>query len=150
MWLERIIEFQKENKIFIDLNYDPHQCLYVKNIIKSNYDFQLKENKIFIKDMISNKICKKETFFYWWFFKRFSEINKEEETIFNKFNTLKQKISKIKPSDENYEKLQSHLKSEADKANYHLNILKRFRYLYPNIDSLENFLKNNKLLLQCG
>ena len=44
-------------------------------------------------------------------------------------------------------KLQEHVKSEADKSNSQINILRQFRGLYPTKDSLKVFTENVIVLL---
>ena len=109
-----------------------------------------------------------EEFFYWWQITRFDEIISEEEIIFNDFNKLKNKLSiavkklkdsekkeenikkkeeKIKKNEDKINKLGEHLKSEADKSNKDLDLLKNTRLMYPTYESLEYFLKNIKIIL---
>ena len=45
-------------------------------------------------------------------------------------------------------KLNLHMKEEADNSNQKINSLKNLRSIYPTIESLDNFLKNIKILIQ--
>lgn len=104
---------------------------------------------------------------------RFDEVLSEEEVLFNDFNELKSKVLpaienikqpeikesdsqeerkkkelKIKSNNEKVLKLQGHVKSEADKSNSQINILRQFRGLYPTKESLKVFTENIIVLLK--
>ena len=163
MWCEIIYDFQKENKKFLDLKIDLHLSYYIYHLLTNHYKFSIKTDI----DISYN------TFFYWYSFTRFEELIKEEEKIFNEFNeiknkvlpaiekiklpelkdtddddTKKKKIDKIKSNNDKIQKLQDHVKSEAEKSNQKINSLKSFRSMYPSIDSLERLLKNIQMILE--
>ena len=171
MWSKQIEEFQKENKISLDLKQELHLCFYVKQLLSDHYKFTIKDILI-ITDLNSEKEINHETFVYWWSFQRFDELIKEEQQLYNDFNDLKKKvlpaiekikipelkdkddsetkkkkINKINSNNEKINKLQNHLKSEADISNQKINNLRNFRSMYPSIDSLERFLKNIQVIL---
>ena len=173
MWWETISTFQKDNKTILDLKIELHIAFYVMNLLKENYSFSLNKDKLIIKDIKSDKQIDKNTFFYWYSFTRFNELIKEEEKIFKEFNELrdkvlpalekiklpelkdnddenskKKKIDKINSNTEKITKLQNHVKSEADNSNHKINNLRNFRSMYPNIDSLDRFLKNIQIILE--
>lgn len=173
MWWETISTFQKDNKTILDLKIELHIAFYVMNLLKENYSFSLNEDKLIIKDIKSDKQIDKNTFFYWYSFTRFNELIKEEEKIFKEFNELrdkvlpaiekiklpelkdtddeqtkKKKIDRINSNTEKINKLQDHVKSEADNSNHKINNLRSFRSTYPSIDSLERFLKNIQIILE--
>ena len=173
MWHKIISEFQKENKITFDLKIELHLAYYVMNLLKEHYEFFIHDENLIIKDSKSDKEISKNTFFYWYSFTRFQELIKEEENIFSEFNELKdkvlpviekiklpelkdsddestkkKKIDKIKSNNQKITKLQEHVKSEADSSNHKINNLRNFRSMYPNIDSLERFLKNIQIIVE--
>ena len=173
MWYSVISEFQKNNKTALDLKIELHLAFYVMNLLKEHYTFSIKNKNVIIKDIKLDKEVSKDTFFYWYSFARFQELIKEEETIFNEFNELrnkilpaiekiklpelkdnddeqtkKKKVDKMKSNKEKITKLQNHVKSEADSSNHKINTLKYFRSIYPNIDSLERFLKNIQIIVE--
>jgi seryl-tRNA synthetase len=173
MWHKIISEFQKENKITFDLKIELHLAYYVMNLLKEHYKFFIHDENLIIKDSKSDKEISKNTFFYWYSFTRFQELIKEEENIFREFNELKdkvlpviekiklpelkdsddestkkKKIDKIKSNNQKITKLQDHIKSEADNSNHKINNLRNFRSMYPNIDSLERFLKNIQIIVE--
>ena len=173
MWHKIISEFQKENKITFDLKIELHLAYYVMNLLKEHYEFFIHDENLIIKDSKSDKEISKNTFFYWYSFTRFQELIKEEENIFREFNELKdkvlpviekiklpelkdsddesskkKKIDKINSNNQKITKLQEHVKSEADSSNHKINNLRNFRSMYPNIDSLERFLKNIQIIVE--
>ena len=173
MWYSIISEFQKNNKTVLDLKVELHLAFYVMNLLKEHYTFSIQDKNLIIKDIKSDKEIDKNSFFYWYSFTRFQEIIKEEEKIFKEFNILKdrvlpaiekiklpeiedsddeqtkkKKIDKIKSNNEKITKLQDHVKSEADSSNHKINTLRNFRSMYPNIDSLERFLKNIQIIVE--
>ena len=173
MWHKIISEFQKENKITFDLKIELHLAYYVMNLLKEHYEFFIHDENLIIKDSKSDKEISKNTFFYWYSFTRFQELIKEEENIFREFNELKdkvlpviekiklpelkdsddestkkKKIDKINSNNQKITKLQDHIKSEADNSNHKINTLRNFRSMYPNIDSLDRFLKNIQIILE--
>ena len=38
MWLERLLNFQKENKIPLDLKFDLHLSIYIKELLKNVFE----------------------------------------------------------------------------------------------------------------
>ena len=62
--------------------------------------------------------------------------------------STKKKIDKINSNNQKITKLQDHVKTEADSSNHKINTLRNFRSMYPNIDSLERFLKNVQIILE--
>lgn len=173
MWHKIISEFQKENKIILDLKIELHLAYYVMNLLKEHYEFFIHDENLIIKDSKSDKEISKNTFFYWYSFTRFQELIKEEENIFREFNELKdkilpviekiklpelkdsddestkkKKIDKINSNNQKITKLQDHVKSEADNSNYKINNLRNFRSMYPSIDTLDRFLKNIQIILE--
>ena len=173
MWYETIYAFQKDNQTILDLKIELHLSYYVMNLLKEQYNFSLKKDKLVIKDIKSDKQIDKNTFFYWYSFIRFNELIKEEEKIFTEFNELRdkvlpaiekikmpelkdtddeqtknKKIDKINSHKEKIKKLQDHIKSEADTSNQKINTLRNFRSMYPSIDSLERFLKNIQIIIK--
>ena len=173
MWHKIISEFQKENKITFDLKIELHLAYYVMNLLKEHYEFFIHDENLIIKDSKSDKEISKNTFFYWYSFTRFQELIKEEENIFREFNELKdkvlpviekiklpelkdsddestkkKKIDKINSNNQKITKLQDHIKSEADNSNHKINTLRNFRSMYPNIDSLERFLKDIQIIIE--
>ena len=173
MWSSKIEEFQKENKISLDLKHELHLCFYIKHLLNDHYEFTTKNKKMIISDLNLEADVSQDAFYYWWSFQRFDELTKEETKLYNEFNDLKKKIlsaiekiklpelkdkddsetkkKKIDKINSNNEKtiaLQDHLKSEADTSNRKINNLRNFRSLYPSIDSLERFLKNIKIIIE--
>lgn len=173
MWHKIISEFQKENKIILDLKIELHLNYYVMNLLKEHYEFFIHDENLIIKDSKSDKEISKNTFFYWYSFTRFQELIKEEENIFREFNELKdkvlpaiekiklpelkdsddestkkKKIDKINSNNQKITKLQDHIKSEADNSNHKINTLRSFRSMYPSIDTLDRFLKNIQIILE--
>lgn len=172
MWIDRIDDFHANNKSTLDMNRELHLAIYVKEILKQKIIFTLSDSKLNIKDTEENKSMSFDEFYYWWNIDRFDEVLSEEEVIFNNFNELKSKVvsaienikqPEIKDSDSQEErkkkelkiqsnnekalKLQEHVKSEADKSNSQINILRQFRGLYPTKDSLKIFTENVVVLL---
>ena len=172
MWLDRIESFQKNNKQLLDIKHELHLAIYVKELLSESIEFSLSENSLLIKLSEENKELTFDEFYYWWNIHRFDEIITEEELIFNDFNELKNKVlpainsikqpeikeddseeekqkkeKKMKSNNEKATKLQEHVKTEADKSNAQINILKRFRGMYPTKDSLERFTENVTVLL---
>jgi len=172
MWLDKIESFQKDNSQILDMKHELHLAIYVKSLLKDSIEFSLSEGSLLIKLVEENKKLSFDEFYYWWNIHRFDEVITEEELIFNDFNELKNKIlpaidkikqPEIKDSDSDEEKqkkekkivsnnekatkLQNHVKSEADKSNAQINILKRFRNMYPTKDSLQQFTENIIVLL---
>tara|TARA_B100001094_G_scaffold54829_1_gene50412 strand:- start:657 stop:1184 length:528 start_codon:yes stop_codon:yes gene_type:complete len=173
MWWETISTFQKDNETILDLKIELHIAYYVMNLLKDQYNFSFKKDKLVIKDIKSDKEIDKNTFFYWYSFTRFNELIKEEEKIFTEFNELrgkvlpaiekiklpelkdtddgstkKKKIDKINSNTGKITKLQDHVKSEADSSNHKINTLRSFRSMYPSIDSLDRFLNNIQIILE--
>jgi hypothetical protein len=173
MWHKIISEFQKDNSTILDLKVELHLAFYVMNILKDQYNFSFKKDKLIIKDIKSDTEIDNNTFFYWYNFTRFDELIKEEEKIFKEFNELrdkvlpalekiklpelkdtddestkKKKVDKINSNTEKITKLQDHVKSEADSSNHKINTLRSFRSMYPSIDSLERFLNNIQIILE--
>lgn len=172
MWIERIETFQKENKQILDIKHELHLAIYVKNLLNESIEFSLSEGSLLIKELEENKSLSFDEFYYWWNINRFDEVITEEEIIFNDFNELKDKIlpaiekikqpeikdddteeekqkkeKKIVSNNEKVTKLQLHVKSEADKSNAQINILRQFRGMYANKDSLKRFTENIIVLL---
>jgi hypothetical protein len=172
MWIEQIDDFHANNKGALDMNRELHLSIYVKEILKPKIIFSLSDDKLLIKDIEEDKSMSFDDFYYWWNIDRFDEVLSEEEVIFNDFNTLKSKVLpaienikqpeikdydsqedkkkkelKIKSNNEKILKLQEHVKSEADKSNSQINILRQFRGLYPTKDSLKVFTENVIVLL---
>ena len=172
MWIERIETFQKENKQILDIKHELHLAIYVKNLLNESIEFSLSEGSLLIKELEENKSLSFDEFYYWWNINRFDEVITEEEIIFNDFNELKDKIlpaiekikqheikdddteeekqkkeKKIVSNNEKVTKLQLHVKSEADKSNSQINILRQFRGMYANKDSLKRFTENIIVLL---
>jgi len=171
MWLEKINDYNKNNESILDFNFELHQCIYIKNLLSDIYTFELnKHNELVIQK--EGKTISPENFFYWWQFARFNELFKEEKEIFNEFNKLKDKINKasskiktpeIKNTDSDKEKLEkqniitenkvkieklnNHLKVEADKSNNNINMLKNLRLMIPNFVLFERLLENIKIIL---
>ena len=171
MWLEKINDYNKNNEFILDFNFELHQCIYIKNLLSDIYTFELnKHNELIITK--EGKTISPENFFYWWQFTRFNELFKEEKEIFNEFNKLKDKINKasskiktpeIKNTDSDKEKLEkqntitenkvkieklnNHLKVEADKSNNNINMLKNLRLMIPNFVLFEKLLENIKIIL---
>ena len=177
MWIDRIDDFHANNKVTLDMNRELHLAIYVKEILKQKIIFTLSDGnlniKLNIKDTEGNKSMSFDEFYYWWNIDRFDEVLSEEEVIFNDFNELKSKVlpaienikqPEIKESDSQEErkkkelkiqsnnekalKLQGHVKSEADKSNSQINILRQFRGLYPTKESLKLFTENVIVLLK--
>jgi len=173
MWLERLLNFQKENKMPLDLKFDLHLSIYIKELLKDNIEFQIENDSL--KIQMNQKEISKEQFFYWWQITKFNEIFNEEETIFLKFNEKKEKVNtavskikqieinnsdsekeitkkqtKIKENKEKVMKLNMHIKDEADISNKNINSLKNFRFIYPTIQSLETFLNNIIIILNAN
>ena len=172
MWLEQIEGFSKNNKQSLDFKLELHLTIYIMEILNGIIEFSLDKDDISISIKDSDKVLTMEEFFYWWQITRFDEIISEEEIIFNDYNELKEKISKviekvknpeIKDSDsdedknkkikkinnnnEKVNKLSKHLKDEADKSNAKLNSLKNMRTIYPTYESLERFYRNIRIIL---
>lgn len=171
MWLEKINEYNKNNESVLDFNFELHQCMYIKELLNNIYTFKLnKQNELVIQK--DEKTIPAEQLFYWWQFTRFNELFKEEKEIFNEFNKLKDKINKasakiktpeFKNTDTDKEKLEkqntitenkvkieklnNHLKVEADKSNHNINMLKNFRLMIPNFSLFERLLTNIKIIL---
>ena len=176
MWIERIDDFHANNKVTLDMNRELHLAIYVKEILKPKIIFSLSDGNLNIKLNIKDtedKSMSFDEFYYWWNIDRFDEVFSEEEVIFNDFNELKSKVlpaienikqPEIKESDSQEErkkkeikiqsnnekalKLQGHVKSEADKSNSQINILRKFRGLYPTKESLKLFTENVIVLLK--
>jgi len=173
MWFSIISEFQKNNKIILDLKIELHLVFYVMNLLKEHYTFSIQNKNLIIKDIKSDKEIDKNSFFYWYSFTRFQELIKEEEKIFKEFNILKdkilpaiekiklpelkdsdneetkkKKIDKINSNNQKITKLQDHVKTEADSSNHKINNLRSFRSMYPSIDSLDRFLNNVQIILE--
>ena len=173
MWWETISNFQKDNNNILDLKIELHIAFYVMNLLKENYLFSIKKDKLVIKDINSDNEINKNTFFYWYSLTRFNELVKEEEKIFKEFNELrdkvlpaietiklpeikdsddeetkKKKVDKINTNNKKITKLQEHVKSEADNSNNKINNLRSFRSMYPSIDSLDRFLNNVQIILE--
>ena len=172
MWIDRIDDFHANNNAILDMNRELHLSIYVKEILKQKVEFSLSDGNLNIKDIKEDKSMGFNDFYYWWNIDRFDEVLSEEEVIFNDFNTLKSKVlpaienikqPEIKESDSQEErkkkelkiqsnnekalKLQEHVKSEADKSNSQINILRQFRGLYPTKESLKVFTENVIVLL---
>ena len=172
MWHLIISDFQKNNKTLLDLKIELHLAFYIMNLLKNHYTFSIQNENLIIKDSKSKEI-NKNTFFYWYSFTRFQELILEEEKIFKEFNELrdrvlpaiekiklpelkdtddettkKKKVDKINSNTEKINKLQEHVKLEADKRNHKINNLRNFRSMYPGIDSLERFLKNVQIIVE--
>ena len=171
MWLDKINDFNENNESILDLNFELHQCIYIKNLLNDIYTFELnKDNNLIIKK--EESVISNEELFYWWQFTRFNELYKEEKEIFNEFNKLKEKINKasskiktpqLKNTDTDKEKLEkqntitenkvtieklnNHLKVEADKSNHNINLLKGFRLMIPNFVLFDRLLTNIKIIL---
>jgi len=171
MWLEIINNYNENNESILDFNFELHQCMYIKILLKDSFIFELNnENNLIIKK--DKKSISNEELFYWWQFTRFNELFKEEKDIFDEFNKLKDKINKafskiknpeIKNTDSDKEKLEkqntitenkvkmeklnNHLKVEADKSNQKINLLKNFRLMIHDFSSFERFLINIKIIL---
>ena len=96
MWSEIIYDFQKENKQFLDLKIDLHLSYYIYHLLTNHYKFSIKKDKLIIHDIKSDIDISYNNFFYWYSFTRFEELIKEEEKIFNEFNEIKNKITRIK------------------------------------------------------
>ena len=173
MWLERLLNFQKENEIPLDLKFDLHLSIYIKELLKDNIEFQIENDSL--KIQMNQKVISKEQFFYWWQITKFNEIFNEEEIIFKKFNEKKEKVNaavskiknpeinnsdsekeitkkqnKIQENKEKVMKLDMHIKDEADISNKNINSLKNFRSIYPTIQSLETFLNNVIIILNAN
>ena len=173
MWLERLLNFQKENEIPLDLKFDLHLSIYIKELLKDNIEFQIENDSL--KIQMNQKVISKEQFFYWWQITKFNEIFNEEEIIFKKFNEKKEKVNaavskiknpeinnsdpekeiikkqnKIQENKEKVMKLNMHIKDEADISNKNINSLKNFRSIYPTIQSLETFLNNVIIILNAN
>ena len=173
MWLERLLNFQKENEIPLDLKFDLHLSIYIKELLKDNIEFQIENDSL--KIQMNQKVISKEQFFYWWQITKFNEIFNEEEIIFKKFNEKKEKVNaavskiknpeinnsdsekeitkkqnKIQENKEKVMKLNMHIKDEADISNKNINSLKNFRSIYPTIQSLETFLNNIIIILNAN
>ena len=173
MWLEKLNNFQKENKIPLDLKFDLHLSIYIKELLKDNIEFQIENDSL--KIQMNQKEISKEQFFYWWQITKFNEIFNEEEIIFKKFNEKKEKVNaavsriknpeinnsdsekeitkkqnKIQENKEKVMKLDMHIKDEADISNKNINSLKNFRSIYPTIQSLETFLNNIIIILNAN
>ena len=124
-------------------------------------------------DEEKQKKLSNDMFFYWWQIDRHDELLSEEEIIFNEFNDLKNKIMKaqekiknpeineddseeekqtkqqqIDENNQTSQKLNIHLKKEADKSNEQINELRRFRTLYTTTESLDKLLKNIMIILK--
>jgi hypothetical protein len=172
MWLDKIESFQKDNSQILDMKHELHLAIYTKGLLKESIEFSLVDGSLLIKLVEENKELSFDEFYYWWNIHRFDEVITEEELIFNDFNELKNKIlpainsikqpvikeddsdeerqkkeKKIVSNNEKVTKLQEHVKSEADKSNAQINILKRFRGTYPTKDSLQQFTENVIVLL---
>jgi len=172
MWIDRIDDFHANNNTTLDMNRELHLSIYVKEILKLKIEFSLSDGKLNIKDT-EDKSMSFDDFYYWWNLDRFDEVLSEEEVLFNDFNELKSKVLpaidnikqpeikdsdsqeerkkkelKIKSNNEKALKLQGHVKSEADKSNSQINILRQFRGLYPTKESLKVFTENVIVLLK--
>jgi len=171
MWLQKINDYHEKNELNLDFSFELHQCVYIKELLKDNFIFELdNEKKILIKK--DKKTISNEELFYWWQFTRFNELFKEEKDIFDEFNKLKHKINKASSKIKNpemkntdtdkeklekqniitenkvkMEKLNNHLKVEADKSNQQINSLKNFRLMIPNFVLFERLLINIKIIL---
>ena len=170
MWLEIIKKYQEKNEIILDLNFELHQSIYIKELLKDIINFNLEENELIITK--NDEIITNEEFFYWWQITRFNELFKEETDIYNEFSKLKNKINKafqkinnpvIKSEDNDkiklekqniisenkakIEKLNNHIKVEADKSNEKINSLKHFRVMVNNFTLVERLLKNIKIII---
>ena len=170
MWLEKLNNFQKENKIPLDLKFDLHLSIYIKELLKDIIEFQFVNDSL--KIQMNQKEISNNEFFYWWQITKFNEIFNEEEIIFQKFNEKKDKVNiaiskikhpeinnsdsekeiikkqtKIQEDKEKVMKLNIHIKDEADISNKNINSLKNFRSIYPTIKSLETFLNNVIIIL---
>ena len=145
MWSEELEEFNNNNKQILNFKLDLHSPIYIKEIFKNKIKFSISENKSKTKQSVVITLFDKqittEQFFYWYQIDLFDELYSEEEIIFNEYNNLKIKITKviqkiknpiISKSDseedknkKNYEiednnnkikKLNEHLKRSADKS----------------------------------
>jgi len=171
MWLQKINDYHKNNESTLDFSFELHQCIYIKGLLKDNFTFELNHENILLIQKNTESITSEELF-YWWQITRFNELFKEEKEIFDEFNKLKIKINKafdkitnpeIKKNDSDkdklekqniisenkakIEKLNNHLKVEADKSNQKINSLKSFRLMIPNFTLFERFLLNIKIIL---
>jgi len=160
-WVKIINDFSQSNERILNFNNELHLVFYVKNLLKDHYNFTC-DKGIKIYDIKNNKKITKDKFFYWWCFQRHEELLKEEETIFNNFNLLKNKInetmnklSKIINEESNDDQnkvkmntLSKKLKIEAEKSNILINQLKSFRNIYLTKDSMDIFLSCLKILLE--
>ena len=124
-------------------------------------------------DEEKHKKLSSDDFFYWWQIDRHDELLSEEEIIFKEFNDLKNKImnaqNKIKNPELNendseeeitkkqktiednkktINKLNDHLKKEADISNMKINELRRFRMLYTTTESLDKLLQNIMIIIK--
>lgn len=131
---------------------------------------KLKNNKTSLqitKKMEENSVViKKEDFINWWYFERYSQLIEEEKNIFLNFNTQKSEIYKqinaIKDKDiseddtdemkvskekENQELAQkrntllSSIKEMADISNRDIEILRKFRAMFGNLNDIDEFMK---------
>ena len=166
MWSERLKNFKENNKQLLDLKFELHMTIYIKEILKDCIDFSLhktktKENLIitFKNDKNETKELTSEEFFYWWQIDRFNEIISEEKKIFNEFNKIKDKVNKtiknLNNSEENsiknkdkIIKFDQQLKELANDYNLKLDELRKFRILLFSFESIEKLLKNIKLLIK--
>lgn len=173
MWSEIIQSFHDNSKQFLDIKNELHVSIYIKELLKEIIEFSLSDdNTLIIKKKEDNQILTFDKFYYWWNIDRFDELISEEEIFFNEFNDLKNKIipaiekikqpvikdedteedkkkkqDKIKSNEEKISKLKIHIEKESEKFNSQINMIKRFRLIYPNYNSLERFTQNVIILL---
>ena len=130
MWLERIKEVtdkQKRGGEFQHLNFrfELHLCIYMIELVKGIIDFQLKNDKLIIKLIKTNKILKPDEFIYWWQITRHNDIFNEEVKLVSKITSIQDKmklileaisnISKLKQNDTNNMKDINNLQEEYNK-----------------------------------
>ena len=137
MWLERLQDFQKNNKQDLNLKVEYHLAIYIMKILQEAFDFSINKTKtkenlvttLITKD--KKRILTPEQFYYWWQIDRYDELVAEEEIILGNFNELKTKIMKAsqnnnlpqildtdseEESDKKYKKIEDH-KRKIDKLN---------------------------------
>ncbi len=156
MWIEKIDEYKKNNKEYLNLQLEIHQAKYLSELLTDNFSFHVIKTKsknskynLEIKNINDkDELLTYEDLFLWYQTDFFNELISEEEKIFIKFNELKLKLTnaiselekketKEKSDNEKIIKLNNHLKNEMDKSNLYINELKRLRLLYPTFKSFE-------------
>lgn len=164
MWLDKLYKMNKDMSIngnlsYLNLNFELHRSIYLIEILKDIIKFKMVENKL--KIYFKDNCISFDRFYHWWQIDRCKGISDEEKNLINNYEKNKNNYIKLNnelnnntESDKKEElkekinKLDLLLKKETPLLKKNLELISRYKNLYPSKDLLKKVIENISLYLK--